>query len=264
MAFAQRLIATRRGSTILGILAAVLAGVIVLVYLNQYRNSLNTTAAPVTVLVAKKLIQQGTPGDLIASTGGFQTSSIPKDQVRTGALTDASSLRGQIATTTIYAGQQLAAGDFVTAAHQILTKLPPNMRAVAVPVDAAHGIVSQLVAGDHVDVYAALSVTSNGVTGSVPVVKLLATDALVLQVPKAASTGIGASTASSNIILRATAPDAAQFAFTADNGKLWIVLRPTNAKATPPSLVTATSLVLGMSPIVADARVKAILSGATP
>jgi Flp pilus assembly protein CpaB len=262
MAFAQRLIATRRGSTILGIVAAVLAGAIVLVYLNQYRSSIHSTAAPVTVLVAKHLIQQGTPGDLIGSTKAFQTSSIPKDQVKAGALTDASTLQGRVAATDIYAGQQLAAGDFVPAAHQILTKLPPNMRAVSVPVDAAHGIVSELAAGDHVDVYAALTVSSETGGGSVPVVKLLARNTLVLQTPKKAAAGVGA-TAASNIILRATAPDAAQFAFTADNGKLWIVLRPTNARTTPPSLVTAESLVLGLSPVVADARVKAILAGAT-
>jgi Flp pilus assembly protein CpaB len=259
MELTQRLIATRRGSTILGIAAAALAGIVLLVYLNQYRNSVNTVAAPVTVLVAKQLIQQGTPGDVVGTSKWYQTSSIPKGQVRTGALTDPASLTGRIATKDIYAGQQITAGDFVAATHQILTKLPPNMRAIAVPVDAAHGIIGQLVPGDHVDVYAALSV-NRGIGGAVPVIKMLSANALVLQVPAKAKAGVG-SAMSTNIVLRATAPEAAEFAYTADNGKLWIVLRPANAKTTPPSLVTAESLVLGISPVVADQRVKALVQG---
>ena len=263
MEFAQRLIATRRGSTVLGIAAAVLAGLILLVYLSQYRKSVKTVAEPVTVLVAKQLIQQGTVGDVVATNKWFQTSSIPQAQVQVGALTDPASLVGRIAAKDIYAGQQFTAADFVSAEHQILTKLPANMRAIAVPVDAAHGIVSQLVPGDHVDVYAALSV-DRGTGGTVPVVKMLVGDALVLEVPKKQAGGVAVATTQSNIILRATAPDAAEFAFTADNGKLWIVLRPANAKATPPSLVTAASLVLGLSPVAADAQVKSLVAGTTP
>jgi pilus assembly protein CpaB len=262
MEFAQRLIATRRGSTILGIVAAVLAGLILLLYLNQYRHSVNTVAAPVTVLVAKQLIQQGTPGNVVGTSKWFQTSTIPKGQVQVGALTDPASLTGRIAVKDIYAGQQLTVGDFVLSDQQILTKLPADMRAIAVPVDAAHGIIGQLVPGDRVDVYAALSV-DRGTGGSVPVVKLLAGNALVLQVPKKQTGGVGAGS-TSNVVLRANAPDAAEMAFTADNGKLWIVLRPANAKTTPPSLVTAESLVLGISPVLADKRVKALVAGATP
>jgi pilus assembly protein CpaB len=262
MEFAQRLISTRRGSTVLGIAAAALAGLILLVYLSQYRRSVNTVAEPVTVLVAKQLIQQGTPGDLVGTSNWYQTSSIPQGQVQVGALTDPASLAGRVAAKDIYAGQQFTAADFVPAEHQILTKIPANMRAIAVPVDAAHGIVSQLVPGDHVDVYAALNV-DRGSGGTIPVVKMLVGNALVLEVPKKQGAGVGSAT-QSNIVLRATAPDAAEFAFTADNGKLWIVLRPANAKATPPSLVTAGSLVLGLSPVAADARVKSLVAGSTP
>jgi pilus assembly protein CpaB len=263
MEFAQRLIATRRGSTVLGIAAAVLAGLILLLYLNQYRRSVKTVAEPVTVLVAKQLIQQGTAGDVVGTNKWFQTSSIPKGQVQVGALTDPASLVGRVAAKDIYAGQQFTAADFAPGQHQILTKLPANMRAIAVPVDAAHGIVSELVPGDHVDVYAALNV-DRGVGGTVPVIKMLVGDALVLEVPKKQAAGVAGGATQSNIVLRATAPDAAEFAFTADNGKLWIVLRPANAKTTPPSLVTAESLVLGVSPVTADARVKSLVAGSTP
>ncbi len=58
---------TRRGSLLVGAAAAVLAGIILLAYLHSYRNSVNSGAAPVSVLVAKNLIQKGTPGDIIGT-----------------------------------------------------------------------------------------------------------------------------------------------------------------------------------------------------
>ena len=64
---AQNLFTTRRGSLLVGAAAAVLAGIILLAYLHQYRNSVNGAAAPVSVLVAKNLIQKGTPGDIIGT-----------------------------------------------------------------------------------------------------------------------------------------------------------------------------------------------------
>ena len=42
---------------------------------------------------------------------------------------------------------------------------------------------------------------------------------------------------------------ATQLAFASDNGKLWLALRPSaNARTTPPSVVTAETLMLGVKP----------------
>ena len=76
----SKLFATRRGTIMLGIGAAVLAAIALLVYLNQYRNSVNSGVQPLTVLVAKSLIQKGTPGDVVGSTKLFEVASIPRDQ----------------------------------------------------------------------------------------------------------------------------------------------------------------------------------------
>jgi len=50
---AQNLFTTRRGSLFVGAAAAVLAGIILLAYLHSYRNSVSSTSAPASVLVAK-------------------------------------------------------------------------------------------------------------------------------------------------------------------------------------------------------------------
>src|SRR5947208_1022877 len=95
---------TRRGSLLVGAAAAVLAGIILLAYLHSYRNSVNSSSSAVSVLVAKNLIQKGTPGDIIGTSDQFQVASVPKKQLQTGALTDPAALSGRVAVTDIYPG----------------------------------------------------------------------------------------------------------------------------------------------------------------
>src|SRR5690242_13218875 len=108
----SKLLTTRRGTIILGVCAAVLAAIALLVYLNQYRNSVNSKNQPISVLVAKSLIQKGTPGDIVGTTSLYQVTSIPKNQVKTGALVDPASLTGKVALVDVFPGQQLTADEF--------------------------------------------------------------------------------------------------------------------------------------------------------
>ncbi len=118
MAFAQRLIATRRGAVLLSALAALLAGILIVVYVSRYRNSVNADSAPVTVLIAKQAIPKGTAGSTIATTGLYSATTIRQSQLLNGAYSDASSLRDRVATRDIYPGSQLTAADFAPAATQ--------------------------------------------------------------------------------------------------------------------------------------------------
>lgn len=258
--FSNRLLSTRRGTMALGIGAGVLAAVILLVYLNRYRESISATSEPATVLVAKRLIQKGTPGDVIGSQSWFTTARIPQSELKDGAFTDPSTLRGRIAAADIYPGQQLAVADFTLLADAtaVGAKLTNDQRALSVPLDAAHGMVGNIGAGDHVDVYAGFNVET--AVGSKPVLKLLMPNALVL---RGAESGGGlAGGGSGNLVLRASDQQAAEIAFAADNGKLWAVLRPAaNARPTKPALVTVETVLFGVKPVVADRRVKKLLRG---
>ena len=227
MEFAQRLLSTRRGSTLLGISAALIAGILLLVYLNQYRDSVKQAGQPVTVLVAKSLIQKGTSGDVMRSSGLVQTTTVPKDQLRQGAFTDASILTDKVAASEIAPGQQRTAALFAPAINSVSTKLTRNLRAISVPIDSAHGLVGQVQTGDHVDVLAGFSAPD----GRGPVIKEIVHNALVLRGP--AGSGGGLTSGGSNIVLRATAFEVAQFAWASDNGRIWIILRP-SANATSP------------------------------
>jgi Flp pilus assembly protein CpaB len=228
---AQNLFSTRRGSLLLGGLAAFLAGIVLLVYLHNYRSRVNGNAAQVSVLVAKNLIPKGTPGNIVGQTRQFQVAYLPKGQLQLGAITDPAALRDRVAAVDIYPNQQLTASYFVYAVPGALTTaISRDQRAISVPIDAAHSVNGQLTNGDHVDIFIGINRKSAG--GSKPVIKLLMQDIEVMRAPLA-----GVAT------LKATQKQAAALAWAVDNGKLWFVLRPPSGATTPnPGFVTADSL----------------------
>src|SRR4051812_1526665 len=109
----SKLFTTRQGTILLGVIAAVIAAIALIVYLHQYRKSVNTAAVGV-VLVAKENIEQGTPGDVIIDSKLFKTvTDYPKSSIVPGALVDPSALSGQVVIAKEVAkGGQLTAADF--------------------------------------------------------------------------------------------------------------------------------------------------------
>jgi Flp pilus assembly protein CpaB len=262
--FSHKALSTKRGTIMVGIGAALMAAVVLLVYLSQYRASLNDANRSVSVLVAKRLIEKGTPGSYIGSAALFATTTIRKGELASGAISDPAVFRGQVAVADIYPGQQLTAGDFAPSALAgVKEHLALDKRAIAIPLDAAHGNLGQIQAGDRVDVFAGFNVRgfAGGGGDTQAVLKLLMPNALVLSAPATEKGGIG-SRSSSNVILRANYQQAAELAFAADNGKIWLVLRPTaNAAPTPPELVTIETILFGIKPVTASRRVRNVLAG---
>jgi pilus assembly protein CpaB len=249
----SRIFSTRGGTIAVGVAAAALAGLLLLVYLNRYRANVAATGTPATVLVAKRLIPQGTPGTIIAAQGFYELTRVPKDQLKIGAIADPKIVAGRETLADIYPNQQLTVGDFsVTATNAAATRITGDERAISVPIDSAHGLIGQVRPGDHVDVYVGLNVAESG--GSRTVLGLLAPNQLVLETPVQASGGPGAGNANTNIVLKVKAKDAAKVAFAADNGQIWLVLRPqSGAKPTPPSIATVRNVLLGVAPLSAGA-----------
>ena|SRR5436305_5430782 len=243
-------LATRRGTVIVATVCAVIAAGILIFAMARYRNSVNSEANQQTVLVASGLIQKGTSGDAIASEQLFRPSSVATKQVSTGAVADTVQLHGKVAAQDIYPGQQLTASDF-TASGGITGQLAPSQRAVTVPVDSAHGMVGQIHSGDHVDVYAGFLLEPEQGGRNHPVLRLLMSNVQVLKAASEAGGGLaGGGGQKTDVTLNATDVQAGPLAFAADNGKLWLVLRPANTNVTAPSsIVTIQSLLLGSTAI---------------
>jgi Flp pilus assembly protein CpaB len=227
-----KFLATRRGTVVLGIAAAGLAAIVLLAYLNQYRDSVKAGGAPVPVLVARKVIEVGTPGDSIRSGGHVGIAQTSEDYVKAGALTDPKALQGMVAISEVSPGQQLTIADFQSVGVSgVGAQLKRGQRAVAVPIDTHRGLIGRLQAGDRVDIYA--SVTST--TG--PVIKLMLQDIYVIEPPAASGGGIGGGGGESNVLLRVNSEQAAKLAWVTEHGKNWFVLRPRlGAKKVPPAI----------------------------
>src|SRR5215211_8921033 len=104
---ASRLMSSRRGTALLGLAVAVLAGIVLFAYLNSYEKSVRTSSEPVTVLVAQNLIEKGTSGNAIASKRLFQATEFAQENVKEGAISDPALIRDRVAQADIYPGQQI-------------------------------------------------------------------------------------------------------------------------------------------------------------
>lgn len=234
---------TRRGTLTIALVSMLIAGGILIFALSRYRQNVNAANNQATVLVATRFIEKGTSGSAIGVGHDFKTSRILNKQVARGALVDPAALHGEVAATDIYPGQQLTAADFVSGGL-FYSKLPHNLRAISVPVDTSHGMVGNIQTGARVDAYS--SFKSEGLAPAV--LRLVAPDALVLDAGQPPSTGgLGGVTANqtSNVVLEVGIHQAAELAFTADNGKVWLVLRPANGTSPSSEVIKEESIVEG-------------------
>jgi len=254
MELAHKLVSTRRGSLYIAVIAALIDGLAILIYLNRYRQNLQSGTTPVTVLIARQTIPKGTPGSVIAAKHLFTATTIRESQLRDGAFSDAASLTGRVATSQVFAGSQLTAGEFATSSSALAATISDRQRIVSIPLDPAHGLSGDVQVGNHVDVYAGFNVIPIAANG-VPTNGGQSRAVLKLIVPNVPVVGIdagkgGLGTRTSNLSLKVNDVQAADIAFASDNGKVWLALRPSvGAKTSKPRIVTIETLLLGVPPL---------------
>lgn len=252
MQLATKLVSTRRGTLLVALLIALVAGASIMLYLNSYRDSLEAQGALVTVLVAKDTIPKGTAGSVVAAKDLYTVTTIRESQLLEGAMSDPATLRDRVATREIFEGAQLTASDFGAGGDSLAAQLTDRQRIVSVPFDSAHGLIDGIEPGNRVDIYAGFNVIPLGADGrpidggqARPVLRLILSDVPVLAIGEKAR---GAGT--TNVSLGVDDLDAAQLAFASDNGKLWLALRPSaGAKPSRPGIVTVETMLLGVPPV---------------
>jgi pilus assembly protein CpaB len=251
MQLATKLVSTRKGTLVAALLIALLAGAAILLYVNSYRDSLEAQGTPVTVLVAKQTIPKGTSGTVVAAKDLYTVTTIRESQLLEGAISDPATLRDRVATREIFEGAQLTATDFGPAGDSLAAQLTERERIVSVPLDAAHGLLDGIEAGNRVDVYAGFNVIPLGPDGKPiaggqarPMLRLILSDVPVVAVGDKARSG------ATNVSLAVDDVKAAQLAFASDNGKIWLALRPSaGAKTSRPGIVTIETMLLGVPPV---------------
>jgi Flp pilus assembly protein CpaB len=219
----ERLFATRKGAVAVGLAAAAVALVLLLVYVKQYRHNVSVTTQTAQVLVARNLIQKGTPGNVVGVRHLYELRTVPKDTVRLGALIDPASLRTGVALNDIYPGQQLVDTDFGVPTNVLDTSISGGQRALSMPIDATRTLNSQISAGDHVDIYWSVAGNVSEILQNIAVISL--------------APGGG------EITMQVTPSQAGKLMYATDNGKLWFTLRAkVGVPAQAPVVISATSL----------------------
>jgi Flp pilus assembly protein CpaB len=219
-----KLLATRRGTIAAALLAALAAMGVLLLFMSNYRDSVQSEATEVKVLVADGFIDKGTSGDAIAEAGLFRPETIGAQDTLDGAISDPSELKGKVVTDEVYRGQQLTDDDLAAGADPITGKLAGTQRALSVPVDVAKGNVDQIEPGSHVDVLASYG-TQLGTGRATTGVDVLARDILVLHVGDTSGSSVGSDDKKA-VVLRVTDIEASRIVYGAEDGDVWLTLRP--------------------------------------
>jgi Flp pilus assembly protein CpaB len=247
-----KLLATRRGSTLVAIGAAAVAALLLVVFLHHYKQTLTDTSMQKAV-VADRLIPKGASADVLARDGGtLHPTQVSHNQLKAGAVASAAALQGLVATRDIFPGEQITTADFTRASQPVLTQVQGLDRALAVSLDSSHGLIGQAKAGDYVDVMASFATQSSG-GATQPFVRIIMRDVLVLNAPSAAKKGGlvgGGGSGNQDVVLRVDARQMQELAFAADTGKVWLALRPkTGAEDPSLSAVTLGRLLAGSTPV---------------
>jgi Flp pilus assembly protein CpaB len=204
------------------------------------------------VLVANGLIARGASGEVLAGERMVRLVHVRKSDLAAGAITDPGQIRQMVAVQEILPGQQLKIADFTAAREPVGIKLRAGDRAIALPVDAVHGLSGPVQAGSHVDVLVGFDAqsTSGGAAGlSAPVIKKILDDILVLRAPVAGGGSGG------NVVLRVPAKFAPHVAYAADHGVLWLTLRPAvGSRDTKSDMIDLAKVLVSEKPVALNAR----------
>ena len=247
----RQLLSTRRGIITVAAGAAVLGGAILVLFLSAYRDSLTGADGTEEVLVARVIIERGSPADAIATENMYEVTSVEKGEIDDNAVSDPASLKGKVTSATIYPGEQLTSSDFREQSDSLGDKIRGRERAISLPFTPYGGLVEDLKAGDRVDVIGLFRLDPADTGRERPVSRILLQNALVLKVPDDPDTGATAADRKQPVVIRGTDVDATELAFTGEFGVLWLALRPkAGAKEiSRPSPTAVENVVFGLPPI---------------
>lgn len=149
---------------IAALVVAALGTVLVFLYAHNADQVAQEGQELVKVLVAKTKIEAGTSGSTASANGAFEQQEIPKANVVTGALGDASPLANLVALVPIFPGQQIISPQWGTSATSTDLSIPPGMVALSVQLGDPQRVAGFVQPGSTVAIFVSGSSTGTGQT----------------------------------------------------------------------------------------------------
>ena len=235
----------RLKNIVIAVALALVAGLLTVFYVTNYKKDIRSAESSVTVYVASKDIPAGTSGTQVAH-GYLTKQQVAKRSVTPGAIANPDQLGEQVAADTIFAGEQVTTRRFASTSEQgIRAQLTGNKRAIAVPGEAEQLLAGTLEDGDHVDIIGSWNFPEDKTQH---VSRVVLRDILVLDAASAANTSekiTNPNQSAFSAVLALTDAQAQKLWWIVKNGDWSLGLRPTtDAADSPESAETASSMLL--------------------
>jgi pilus assembly protein CpaB len=243
-------------AVVLGLLAAVLT----MAYVTNYRKNVQHGQQDVGVLVASADIPAGTSGAAIVSGHMLARKTIPRTALVPGAISSPDQIAKLVSTQEVMIGEQVTKSRFGDANQLgVRAQLKGTLRAIQVAADPNQVLAGTLRAGDHVDLVGNMKVES-GAGSSTHYDRVVLRNVLVLRAPTVpdAKTSDLNTTQKYSVMLAVTDSQASKLLFVVKNadpnyspdGGWALQLRPvTNGADSPENIESINSILLdGLSP----------------
>lgn len=238
----------RARSIALAVGLAAAAALLVGIYIKNYRNSVNSGADLVTVLVADRDIPVGTEGSRVATGHYLKRVQVLRRSLVPGAIVETRAVSELVTGQTIFKGEQVTVRQFKPLEQQgILAKIQGNQRAIAIEGDLNQVLLGVLQEGDHVDLVGNIKYTvrlpgtSNDLRRAAA--RVVLRNLVVLRAPEEPKGGLGSDDQIS-LTLMATDGQAQKLFFAVKNGDWTLALRPVAKTADSPESVETIESVL--------------------
>lgn len=224
---------------------AVVAMMLTLFYVTNYKRSVQKSTSGVPVYVAVKDLTAGTSGADIVKQHALRVETVQKQDVVPGAIASPNDVASLVLSAPVYAGEQVTLRRFSdVAAEGIRGQLKGTLRAVQIAGDPNQLLAGTLQAGDHVDLVANLRLDANTTASAT---RIVLRDLTVLTPPSDPSLGklsSGGSNADS-AILAVTDTQVQRLFFVMKNADWTLELRPVVGAVDSPDRIDTLNSVLG-------------------
>lgn len=256
---------------ILGVVLALIAAILVKVWMEQEKERIKNQAPPpptaeklLSILVAKKEIPAGT----LIDQEYLEKKSFPEKQVTMDAVVSLDRIQGMVTIANILPGEPISITklEYPRAAAGLASVTPVGRRAISISVDNLASVSGMVKPGDYVDVIVVLAVPAMAADGTkmtdlrvIPLfqnVEVLAVGQSTVGLSKTASRYAPEKPAEETarpqaplVTLSLTPKEASLLAYISEQGKIRLVLRnPQDSKMEPLEITSMESLFKYLSP----------------
>jgi len=203
---------------------ALVAMLLTLFYVTNYKRSVQKDASSVQVYVAARDVQAGVTGQDLAKQHAFKVETVRRSDVVPGAISDPDQIGNLVLSTPLYAGEQVTLRRFTDVAAQgIRSQLKGTMRAVEVSGDPYQLLAGTLQSGDHIDLVANLRLQNSN---SAAATRIVLRDLTVLTGPTDAAKLSAAGGSTQSVILAVSDTQVERLFFVLRNADWTLELRP--------------------------------------